>query len=139
VKFDDLLKLPIVAVWDSQKEQVNFAGFTHQDGDGQQCGVWFGPTRSTASRKLELRKFCPSWTDKKNVEVFSWKAKPNHELTWAHWSKDSELLPVDSRFHFDTDRHCIPVKSPAEINAAVRAKRDHAEPARSAAERQVNK
>ena len=58
VEFDKLPTLPIVAVWDDKKRKVNFAGFTHQDKDGQQCGVWFGPTTSTSRKALELRKFC---------------------------------------------------------------------------------
>ena len=99
VEFDKLPTLPIVAVWDGKKRKVNFAGFTHQDKDGQQCGVWFGPTTSTARKALELRKFCPSWTDPRRVEVFSWQQKPNHELTWATWSKDDELLKGE-RFRF---------------------------------------
>ena len=122
VEFDKLPTLPIVAVWDNKKSKVNFAGFTHRDKDGQQCGVWFGPTTSTSSKSLELRKFCPSWTDPRHVEVFSWQQKAKHELTWAKWSDDDELLKGETFRFVDKKTNSIPAEFIEKINAATREK-----------------
>ena len=56
------------------------------------------------------------------VEVFSWQQKAKHELTWAKWSDDDELLKGETFRFVDKKTNSIPAEFIAKINAATREK-----------------